>query len=152
MFTNGQYLISYPLQWLVLVTAVGCWLACSRRSFSWVSGQSTIKWHLVQRILFCVNRPQLKWVHSGYCNGSFSTHCMSMSLKIYIIMQDNSEGVKWIICKTEWKKQICLIHDTHLTYTDNNVGLIKSCLNEDPLNAHSWLKKKTNLLQIRLKP
>ena len=29
--------------------------------------------------------------------------------------------------------------DTHLTYADNNVGSIESCLSEDLLNVHTWL-------------
>ena len=30
--------------------------------------------------------------------------------------------------------------DTHLTYADNNVGSIESCLSEALLNVHTWLK------------
>ena len=29
--------------------------------------------------------------------------------------------------------------DTHLTYADNNVGSIESCVSEGLLNAHTWL-------------
>ena len=30
-------------------------------------------------------------------------------------------------------------NDTHLTYTDKNVNIIQSCLNEDLLNISKWL-------------
>ena len=41
-------------------------------------------------------------------------------------------------CLSHWEPRM-YADDTHLTYADNNVGSIESCLSEDLLNVHASL-------------